>query len=145
MKYRTLIVLIVFIGLTSCDSDDDNVNSNAVSCDFETIINADLYTNAPNDELSINEATIIGNCLQLTFSANGCDGSSWVVKLIDSEEIFESLPVQRNLRLSLENIEACTAVPTKTLTFDISELQIPNENQVYLNITNSGDQILYEY
>ena len=33
----------------------------------------------------------------------------------------------------------------KTFTFDISELQIQDDDRVYLNIINSDDQILYEY
>jgi hypothetical protein len=45
----------------------------------------------------------------------------------------------------LENNEDCTALPINTLIFDISELQILDDNQIYLNITNSNDQILYEY
>ena len=88
---------------------------------------------------------INGDCLVINFSASGCDGNTWIVKLIDSEQILESNPIQRNLRISLENNEDCTAVPNKTLTFDISNLQIQDDNRIYLNITNSGDQILYEY
>ncbi len=142
MKYRILITLIIVAGFFSCDNNED---ANEKNCDYDTLISADLYANAPNDQLSINNLEIIDNCLQITFSASGCDGNSWEVKLIDSEQIMESLPVQRNLRLSLKNNEACAAVPTKTLSFDISELQISNNNQVYLNINNSNDQILYEY
>ena len=139
------ILILTLIGLTilSCTNDDDN--ENPVDCNFETVISAEQYANAPNDQLSIVDLEINENCLQITFSASGCDGNSWEVKLIDSEQILESLPVQRNLRLSLENNEDCTAVPNKILTFDISELQITDDNQVYLNITNSDDQILYEY
>jgi hypothetical protein len=145
MKYYILIISILLVGFFSCNNDDDNGNTNAENCDFDILINADLYENAPNDQLSIIDLEINGNCLQITFSASGCNGNTWEVKLIDSEQIMESLPVQRNLRLSLENNEDCTAVPTKTLTFDISELQILDDNQINLNITNSGDQILYEY
>jgi hypothetical protein len=44
----------------------------------------------------------------------------------------------------LKNDELCAAVIGKEMTFDISQLQV-NGNRVLLNITNSGDQILYEY
>jgi hypothetical protein len=145
MKYQILIFLILIIGFHSCNDDDDNGKSDSINCDFNTFISADLYANAPNDQLSIISLEINGSCLQISFSASGCDGNSWEVKLIDSEQIFETLPVQRDLRLSLDNNENCTAVLTKTLTFDISELQISDETQILLNITNSDDQILYEY
>ena len=140
---KILILTIIGITILSCSDNDDNGNSN--NCDFETIVSAEQYENAPSDQLSVNSLEINGNCLKINFSASGCDGNSWIVKLIDSEQIMESNPIQRNLRLSLDNNEDCTAVPSKTLTFDISELQIQDDNSVYLNITNSDDQILYEY
>lgn len=140
---KILILILIGIAVLSCSSDDDDGNQN--NCDFETIISAEQYENAPSDQLNVNSLEINGNCLKINFSASGCDGNSWIVKLIDSEQIMESNPIQRNLRLSLENNEDCTAVPNKTLTFDISELQIQDDNRVYLNITNSDDQILYEY
>jgi hypothetical protein len=141
---KKILILILFgTTILSCSNDDNGGNSN--NCDFETIVSAEQYENAPSDQLNINSLEINSNCLKINFSASGCDGNSWEVKLIDSEQIMESNPVQRNLRLSLKNNEDCTAVPSKTLTFDISELQILDDNQVYLNITNSDDQILYEY
>lgn len=140
---KILILILIGIAVLSCSSDDDDGNQN--NCDFETIISAEQYENAPSDQLNVNSLEINGNCLKINFSASGCDGNSWIVKLIDSEQIMESNPIQRNLRLSFENNEECTAVPNKTLTFDISELQIQDDNRVYLNITNSDDQILYEY
>ena len=68
----------------------------------------------------------------------------WELKLIDSEDILESNPPQRNLRLSLKNEESCLAYITKELTFDISNLQV-NGNKVQLNLTNSDKNILYKY
>ncbi|MCR9229277.1 MAG: hypothetical protein NXH90_17790, partial [Flavobacteriaceae bacterium] len=135
MQKLKLYIFILFIGLLSCNNGDERIIEN--SCAFQTIISADLYASAPNDPLSIIDLEINEDCLQITFSASGCDGNNWNFKLIDSGEIMESLPVQRNLRLSFENNEDCTAVPTKVVTFGISELQLPNENQIYLNITNS--------
>lgn len=139
------ILIIILFGATilSCSNDDNSENSNG--CDLETIVSAEEYANAPSDQLSVNSLEINGNCLKINFSASGCDGNSWEVKLIDSEQILESSPAQRILRLSLNNNEDCTAVLSKTLTFDISELQINNSNSVYLNIKNSDDKILYEY
>lgn len=140
---KLLILTIIGIAILSCSDDDENENLN--NCDLETIVSAEQYANEPSDQLSINTLEINGDCLKISFGATGCDGNSWIVQLIDSEQIMESNPAQRNLRLILDNNEACTAVPTKTLTFDISELQIQDDNKVNLNITNSDDQILYEY
>jgi hypothetical protein len=145
MKLKILMILILVIGFMSCKNDDDGSIPEENNCDFESLINADLYENSPSDQLSIINLEINGNCLEVTFSASGCDGNSWNVNLIDAEQILESLPGQRNLRLTLENNESCLAVITKVSSFDISGLQISDDNRVLLNITNSGDQILYEY
>ncbi len=124
----------------ACNNDDDNSDN----CNKVVIISSELYTNAPADQMTINSLDLNENCLNISFSSSGCDGSTWEVKLIDSELILESNPPQRNLRLSLKNEEECEAYITKELTFDINNLKIDG-NQVLLNITNSDDQILYEY
>lgn len=141
------LLTLIFIGITilscsDCPDDDDISNSN--NCEFETISSAEQYQNAPSDALDINSLEINGNCLEINFRAGGCDGDTWELKLIDSEEVFESDPPQRNLRLSLKNEELCEVYIERELTFDISNLQV-NGNRVQLNITNSDDEILYEY
>ena len=140
MKNKILIGLVVFFGIIACNNDD-NDSSN---CDKVTIVSSEEYETAPNDQLFINTLELNGDCLKINFSSSGCNGDTWSLKLIDSEIILESNPPQRNLRLSLKNEELCEALITKELTFDINELRVDG-NQVLLNITNSDDQILYEY
>lgn len=139
---KVLILILIGIAFFGCSSDDDNGNQN--NCDFGTIISAEQYTNAPADQLEINNLTINDNCLKINFSSGGCDGNTWELKLIDSGDIMESNPPQRNLRLSLKNEELCEAYITKELTFDISNLKVDG-NKVQLNIINSDENILYEY
>ncbi|WP_299218456.1 hypothetical protein [uncultured Aquimarina sp.] len=137
-----LILLLITITILNCSNDDDTVNPN--NCDFTTLISASEYTNAPSDQVTINSITIADNCLKINFGASGCDGNTWELVLIDSENVFESNPPQRNLRLSLKNEEACQAFITQELDFDVSNLQVAG-NQVLLNITNSDQTVLYEY
>ena len=139
MKKIILIGFVVIFGIIACNNDDDSNN-----CDQVTIISLEQYETAPNDQLFINTLELNGDCLKINFSSSGCDGDTWILKLIDSESIMESNPPQRNLRLSLRNEEDCEAVITRELTFDVNELRVGG-NQVLLNITNSDDQILYEY
>lgn len=141
MKKGTLLILFALFGLMACDCDDDLVS---VECELKVQISSELYAEAPNDDLTINSLKIEDNCLKINFSASGCSGDSWELKLIDSEDILESDPPQRNLRLSLKNKELCDAYFSKEISFDISSLQVDG-NRVQLNITNSDDQILYEY
>jgi len=139
---KILILTLIGITILSCSKNDDNGNSS--NCDFETLISAEQYANTPSDQLTVNRLEIDDNCLKINFSSGGCGGDTWELKLIDSGDILESLPPQRNLRLSLKNEELCEAYITKELTFDISNLQV-NGDQVQLNITNSDEIILYEY
>lgn len=137
---------IILIGLViwSCSKDDDGAETPNSDHEPKTIISAEQYLNAPSDQLTINSLSIENDSLKINFSASGCSGESWEVNLIDSEEILESFPPQRNLRLSLKNEEACEAFITKEIIFDISSLKVDG-NQVELSITNSNESILYEY
>ena len=115
-------------------------------CDQNVIISAAEFKNAPNFPVFIGDMKIEGNCLKIKFTSSGCDGKSWVVKLIDEGTISTTsigLPPQRTLRLSLDNQEACAAVFGKEISFNIEDLQIPGSNKVLLDI--SGKSILYEY
>ncbi|WP_372948423.1 hypothetical protein [Mariniphaga sp.] len=133
--------IITGLLLTSCDKETDNLST---VCDQTVIVSKEKYNTAPNDQLTINSAEINADCLEINFASSGCSGSSWEVKLIDSGIILYSNPPQRNLRLSLKNQELCDAYIGKEITFDVKDLQVDG-NKVLLNITNSGDQILYEY
>ncbi|SHI42972.1 hypothetical protein SAMN04487911_10244 [Arenibacter nanhaiticus] len=139
---RILFLTIIVLTNLSCSNNDDHGKQN--NCDFEVMISAKHYVNAPSGRLTINSLEIIDHCLQINFSSGGCSGDTWELKLIDSEDILESFPPQRNLRLSLKNEELCEAYITKELTFDISNLQVEG-NKVQLNITNSDQSIIYEY
>lgn len=138
------IVTLLIIGLLILNCSDSDDNKNSTPCDFVTIVSAEQYKNAPAAPLKINRVEITENCLKIYFSAGGCNGDTWKLKLIDSEDILESHPAQRTLRLSLKNEEDCFAMITKELTFDISNLQVDG-NRVQLNITNYESSILYEY
>jgi len=140
MKKRILIGLVVVLGFIACNNDDDDSNN----CDQVTIVSSEQYETAPNDQLFINTLELNGDCLKINLSSSGCSGDTWNLKLIDSESIMESNPPQRNLRLSLNNEEDCEALITIELTFDVYDLRVDG-NKVLLNITNSNDQILYEY
>jgi len=113
------------------------------NCDQDVIISEAEFRNAPNDYLSIIDMEIVDDCLKIKFSASGCSGNNWDVKLIASEILIKTSTAQWTLRLSLDNKEACLAVFTKEVSFNIKDLQIQGDNKVVLNI--SGNSILYEY
>ncbi len=138
------ILMFIMIGLMLLSCSDNDDSGNIANCDSGTLVSSEQYENAPSDKLTINKVEINGDCLSINFSSGGCSGNSWELKLIDSEDILESNPPQRNLRLSLKNEELCAAYITKKLTFDISGLQVDG-NKVLLNLINSDYNVLYEY
>lgn len=141
MKRLNLVLglITVFINFASCDHDEL-----PSPCDQQVIISNNLYKAAPSDHLTILSAELLNDCLKIHFASGGCDGSNWVVKLIDSGDLLYSDPPQRNLRLSLDNNEECDAYIGKEITFNIKDLKVDG-NQVLLNITNSNTQISYKY
>lgn len=141
IKITISLFLIAIIGL-SCSKDDNNNSSN---CDLDLIICPIQFGDRPNDEVTIEAVGLNGDCLNITYSASGCDGSSWTVLLIDSSEVMESDPPQRHLRLSLDNNEECDAYITKTKSFDISAIQSNEYNRIILNLDGYSGSILYEY
>jgi hypothetical protein len=115
-------------------------------CEEKVIIDSDDYINSFNDPFVILDLLIIDNCIHMLIEvAMACSGATWVVKLVDSGEIIDSNPPQRNLIVSFKNNEQCTAVIRKEFAFDITELQVSSHNKVYLTIVNTEDSILYEY
>ena len=141
-KYLILFVCSVLLLNMQCDDDDEQI---ITSCDTTTIIDNNLYQNAQSDYYTVVNTEINGDCLIVEVSASGCDGSSWVLELIDANEVLESSPSQRNLKFVLANNEACLAVFTKQQSFDLSSLRIIGEDEIILNIEGFSEPILYSY
>jgi len=142
MKNSIYIILLASFGLVCCNNNDDNIDLG--NCDFVAIISSELYKNAPKDQLTIDNIEINSDCLKIGISSSGCDGGSWELKLIDSGDVLESNPPQRNLKLLLKNTELCKAYIRKEFTFNIANLRVEG-NQVRLNIINADNHILYKY
>lgn len=147
MKKLILMFAVIFTSHSCTDCDDDN--GSQPQCDFSTVINAELYNDTPSEVVTINPdgLSITGDCLNITYSSSGCDGSTWNEVLYDSGAIMETESLQRNIRLSITNEELCNAIVTKESSFDISNLQVEGENSIILNITNSPETytIVYTY
>lgn len=126
---------------TQCDEDD--VQSSP--CDQMVVIDNGFYNAANSDEYSLQNAEIIDNCLSLSISASGCDGSSWSMVLVDSGAVAESSPEQRFLKFVFTNNEECLAVLSQERSFDLSNLQVEGSNEILLNIEGFPDSLSYQY
>ena len=143
MKRIILFSLCIIALIISCQpEDEDNIIQD--TCDQEAIIDTDLFK-YDSSLVTIVNVELKQDCLHIKYSASGCDGDSWKVKLIDSEFIEESSPTQRSILLSLENKELCLAVFSKTTSFDLSPLRIEGENEIVFHLKGWEDDITYLY
>lgn len=122
-----------------CDEDDVVLEP----CGLEVVIDNAIYEEA--DAHAIENATINNDCIILNIADSGCDASTWVMTLIDSENVAESSPNQRYLKLTLYNNEACLAVFSKEEAFDLILLRVEGANEVLLNIEGLAEPVLYTY
>lgn len=137
----SVTLIFVLIGTWSCNKEKSQVSQ----CDEALVVSDVLYKTGPNDMVQIVSASIMGDCLTIEYGASGCDGNSWKVQLIDSDEILESNPITRKLRLSLENKEACLAYFTQETSFDISALKSEDNNQVIFILDGFPERLTYTY
>ncbi len=109
-------------------------------CDKKVIISKELFDNSKTDV--IESAVIDGDCLNITFSLLSTQDRIDDVELIDSGDILESFPIQRNLKLTIKENFTKPAVVQATTSFDISSLASPGET-VILNLENFETSVRY--
>ncbi len=143
-RYKVLIVCMSVL-LLNFQCDDDDVNLPPTDCDRYAFVDNDEYENATSAFFEINDASINGDCLEIEFTASGCNSESWILQVFSTDDILESFPVQRNIRAVLINDEACLAVFTRTLSVDLRNLQVEDAQQVRLNLLDYSESILYSY
>jgi hypothetical protein len=143
LKFIALPALAI---LVSCSrtGDKQSITLSGGSCQKNAIVNGNLY-NTVTLNYGITSAVITGDCLEIKFASSGCSGDTWVVDLVDANIILDSNPVQRKLRMKLVNMEACTAVPGKTVTFDLTPLRVASEHSVKLSLEGYSGSLIYNY
>jgi hypothetical protein len=137
MKASTIALITLL--LASCSTEAPLVNS-----DGDVIINKELYDLTETNSYSIENAHIANDSLFFTLNSSGCDGSSWVAKLIDSGFIAESYPVQRFAKISLENEEVCDALPSRSFAINITPLKT-SDDKIIIHLEGWESNLLYEY
>lgn len=147
MKKKIILLLVVGILFVSCKGDDmiccgppyiTNCNKNAV-------IDEVVYQQILIDNYVINNLVLNGGCLEITVSASGCDPNNWDMNFIASEVVVETNPIEYKTKVELINNETCLAVFQKTVSFDLTPLQISGANQIQLNIDDWNTPVIYQY
>jgi hypothetical protein len=142
-KHEFLIVLLICLGLTFIFSACEKPNCDCDS-DPSVIISKTEYENAPTDpQMKIVNVEIEGDCLKIKFESGGCNGETWIKKLIDRGDLIKTSPPQRTLRFSLDNTEMCDALIYKEISFNIKCLRVEGDKKIQLNIADK--ELLYKY
>ncbi len=136
-------VVLCFMNM-QCD-DDDGERPSILVCDQTTIVDKEVYDNLVSEHFAIVDAQIIDNCLAVEISASGCDGNSWKFNLVDSGAVAESSPEQRYLKFQLINDENCLAVFERTVSFDLTPLQINGSHEIILHLEGLESSLNYKY
>ncbi|SEH88147.1 hypothetical protein SAMN02927937_01929 [Paenimyroides aquimaris] len=146
---KQFFVLLLFMGIVtvSCKGDDSNCcpHPDPTNCNKFSVIDETKYSQTDTSNYTITNVVLNGDCLEITIGASGCDPNNWDMNLFVSELIVETNPAQYKTKTELINNEACLAVFQKTVSFDLTTLQMPGANQVQLTIEGWNTPILYQY
>jgi hypothetical protein len=151
MRYTALGVLLL---LAACDrsSADDSISPNALTDGMVAIVDDVNAKDWPRDPITIDSATISGNALTIVVRyGGGC--RDHILALLLSRAFMESHPVQIGARLSHNaKSDACDALITKTLTFDLTRLKQRYQASygrapatILINLSGLGRQLRYAF
>ena len=144
-KIRLLAFTLTCFFLTNFTCKNDDVGFPITDCDSFAFVDDSQYDNADSAFFEIISASIEGDCLNIEISSSGCSGETWVMELFSNTIINESLPIQRGIRLVLTNNEACLAVFSKEMSFDLTNLQVEGENEIVFNLEEYSGELNYSY
>lgn len=139
---RIFFITLLWFAFISCSSKKCEDN-NSVICSATSIDN-EKYMNFESDSYSIINIGMSNDCLRISIQySGGCEEVS--AKLVDSGDIIETDPIQRNLRLLFTESDDCEALIKKDFYFVIENLKVENSNKVLLSFQNTDLTFLYEY
>lgn len=137
---RFVVFCVVVLAL-SCESNEiDPPDINA-----RTIIDAELY-----NELSgfdVVDAEIIGDMLKISIVSSGCDGNTWVARLICTGGVIKTNPPKREVKIEFTSKELCNAMVSKEFVFDLKPLRWSDSKKVEILLTSDKGtkSLLYKY
>lgn len=139
----TLIFLMTLLLTTSGCTKEEHKDKKNIHCN-SVIVDSNQYNNLMTDDFNLVEIKFEDTCLKISIRyGGGCKDVD--LKLIDSNSVFESNPIQRNLKIILTDNDDCEALITKDFYFNINKLKVEGQNEVLLNFFESDKKYLYTY
>ncbi len=144
MKLSTLIYSSLSLLIFSCSNDDDSNQEVSLCEENALVLSQEDFNSIESDYFTISNIQLSGNCLELTIIASGCNSDTWELDMYSVNSFYNSEPLTRFVKLDLWTNQACLAVLEKTVTFDLTDFQLENRNNIGLDI--EGEEfVLYEY
>ena len=144
-KIRLLAFILTCFFLINFTCKNDDVGFPITDCNAFAFVDDSQYDNADSAFFEIINASIEDDCLNIEISSSGCSGETWVMELFSNTIINESLPIQRGIKLVLTNNEACLAVFSREMSFDLTNLQVEGENEIIFNLEDYSGELNYTY
>lgn len=144
MKNIFAFILLGII-LSSCSDENDSIGYVSDCEVISQVIDEVPFQEIDTDNYFITDIILHQDCLEITFTSSGCDGSTWNVNLFSTDVLFDALPLQRAVKMELLSEEVCLAIVEKTVSFDLVAFQIEGQNEVPLNIEGWEETIIYQY
>lgn len=112
--------------------DDAPAMSIVTACSQSaTYVNASQYNQIDTLNYTVTNVVLTGNCLEVTIGSSGCNPENWDMDLFAIQSPLAVYPHIVHTKIKLTNNEACLAVFQKTVSFDLSTIQLPgNELQI---------------
>ncbi|WP_117884587.1 hypothetical protein [Aureibaculum luteum] len=144
VRNKTVLIGLFCILIFSCNSDDKSTIDD--NCNFiSEIILEDDFNGINTSNYKITDVELKNDCLEITFGSSGCGPDLWEENLYSVDAFYTVFPLQRALKMKLINEELCLTVFQKTVSFDITPIQIDGQSELQLNIYGWNEQITYEY
>lgn len=148
MKKNMIFGLAVLLTLGwSCQKDEDKdglIICPTGTCEEQVQVSDDLFENGANDDLTISNAFIFDNCLDVTFRYGGGCGEI-TASLFASTEEGLSLPPARFVRVGLKDEDPCEALLVYTKTFDLTPLRSDGASTVLIQLEGYDETLEYNY
>ena len=113
------------------------------NCDDKLLISREKYKKESHP-IEIEKVVATENCLEITFTFSGCDDDI-DIELIDRGDVGESLPVQRWIKLLVEDAGVCTAVFSVKKSFDMSTVQGINDDAIIFHLEGWDEPFRYDF
>jgi hypothetical protein len=126
-------------------SCENSVTNNDSVCDEKLVLDDAMYQNGIYDEFVFDSVWIEGNCLKANVIYGGGCGDV-LFQLLWNGAIMESNPPLVQLKLSFVDNDLCKALIHKTLSYDISMLQVGGSGRkVFVHLKDWKKQLIYTY